>query len=192
MPATVQLVLLHGNTPYVILVYVTRTLMCSDGWSSVSVRHEMYHLRHMSMQSHMDRTDTAHEDGTVAAVEREPWRSSRELELFQTTFQEVLHDDQWHAHHHSRSVQLFPDGCPLWMQFCERCDINTTFCGQTKCVLLVTVCSKSSAPSGTEQSSWYPRTWLSSSPQLQCLGRYRRGHCRGPLSATWQAHCSTI
>jgi hypothetical protein len=44
-----QLVLLQGNTCYVILVDVIQTLMCFDDWSSVSVRQEMYkHVAHGS------------------------------------------------------------------------------------------------------------------------------------------------
>jgi hypothetical protein len=38
----VEQVLLHENTCYVILVdVVIQTLICSDGWSSVSVREEV-------------------------------------------------------------------------------------------------------------------------------------------------------
>jgi hypothetical protein len=36
-----QLVLLHGNTRYVVLVGVTQTLLCFGDWSSVSVRQEV-------------------------------------------------------------------------------------------------------------------------------------------------------
>jgi hypothetical protein len=39
-----QLVLLHGNTRYVILVDVVQTLMCFDNWSGVSVRQEVQNL----------------------------------------------------------------------------------------------------------------------------------------------------
>jgi hypothetical protein len=50
VPVIVELVLLHGNTRYVILVDVIQTLMCFDDWSGVSVRQEVQHLQHMRMQ----------------------------------------------------------------------------------------------------------------------------------------------
>jgi hypothetical protein len=40
-----QLVLLHGNTRYLILVDVIQTLMCFYDWSSVSVRQEVKNLQ---------------------------------------------------------------------------------------------------------------------------------------------------
>jgi len=65
------------------------------------------------------------EDAIVASVEREPWRSSRdialELVLSQSTVFEVdiLHNNQLHLYHYSRSAHLFPDGRPICMQFCK-------------------------------------------------------------------------
>jgi hypothetical protein len=38
VPVIVELVLLYGNTRYVILLDVIQTLMCFDDWSSISVR----------------------------------------------------------------------------------------------------------------------------------------------------------
>jgi hypothetical protein len=65
----------------------------------------------------------ANEDAITAAVEREPWRSSRdiarELGLSQPRVLEVLHDDQLHPYHYSRGAHLFPDDRFLRMQFCE-------------------------------------------------------------------------
>jgi hypothetical protein len=65
----------------------------------------------------------ANEDAIIAAVEREPWRSSRdiarELGLSQPRILEVLHDDQLHPYHNSRSAHLFPDDRSLRKQFCE-------------------------------------------------------------------------
>jgi hypothetical protein len=50
----------------------------------------------------------ANEDVIIAAVEREPWRSSRdiarELRLSQPSVLEVLYDDQLHPYHYSRSA----------------------------------------------------------------------------------------
>jgi hypothetical protein len=64
----------------------------------------------------------ANEDAIIAAVEREPWESSRdiarELGLPQPRVLEVLHDDQMHPYHYSRSAHLFPDDRPLRMQYC--------------------------------------------------------------------------
>lgn len=72
---------------------------------------------------------------------------------------EVFHDDQFHPYQYSRSAHLFPD-CPLWMS-----SLYIAFCGQTKHVLLLSVCL---AP--TALTSWsYPRTWVSSPSQRQCL-----------------------
>jgi hypothetical protein len=42
-----------------------------------------------------------------------------------------------------------------------------------------------------DNPSWCPRTWIPSPLQCQRLGWYYQGHCHGPLSATWQADCST-
>jgi hypothetical protein len=65
----------------------------------------------------------ANEDAIIAALEREPWRSSRdiarELGLSQLRVLEVLHADQLHPYHYSRSAHLFADDHPLRMQFCE-------------------------------------------------------------------------
>jgi hypothetical protein len=65
----------------------------------------------------------ANEDDIISAVEREPWRSSRdiarELGLSQPRVLEVLHGDQLHPYHYSRSAHLVPDDRPLRMQFCE-------------------------------------------------------------------------
>jgi hypothetical protein len=97
----------------------------------------------------------ANEDGIIAAVEREPWISSRdiawELEISQPRVLEVLHDDQLHLYHYSRSAHLFSDDRPLQTQYANGYDTNTlrmssfctTFCGQTKRVLHVRVCSTS-------------------------------------------------
>jgi hypothetical protein len=41
MPVMVNLVLMHGNLHYIILVDVLQMLMCFSDWSNVSVRHEM-------------------------------------------------------------------------------------------------------------------------------------------------------
>jgi hypothetical protein len=41
VPVIVELVLLHGNTRYVILVDVIQTLRRFDDWRSVSVRQEV-------------------------------------------------------------------------------------------------------------------------------------------------------
>jgi hypothetical protein len=41
VPVIVELVLLHGDTRYVILVDVIQMLMSFDDWSSVSVRQEV-------------------------------------------------------------------------------------------------------------------------------------------------------
>jgi hypothetical protein len=63
----------------------------------------------------------ANEDAIIAAVEREPWRSSRDIErelgLSQPKVLEVLLDDQLHPYHYSRSAHLFPEDRPLRMKF---------------------------------------------------------------------------
>jgi hypothetical protein len=41
VPVIVNLVLLHGNMHYTVLVNITQLLMCFTDWSSVSVRQEM-------------------------------------------------------------------------------------------------------------------------------------------------------
>jgi hypothetical protein len=65
----------------------------------------------------------ANEDTIIAAAEREPWRSSRDIAkefgLSQPSVLKVLHDDQLHSYHYSRSAHLFPDDRPLQMQFYE-------------------------------------------------------------------------
>jgi hypothetical protein len=52
----------------------------------------------------------ANEDAKIAAVEREPWRSSRdiarELGLSQPRVLEVLHDNQLNPYHYSRSAHV--------------------------------------------------------------------------------------
>jgi hypothetical protein len=52
----------------------------------------------------------ANEDVIIAAVEGEPWRSSldiaRELGLSQPRVLEVLHGDQLHPYHYSRSAHV--------------------------------------------------------------------------------------
>jgi hypothetical protein len=63
------------------------------------------------------------EDTELAAVERESWRSPRdivrELGLCHTRVLEVLHDCRSHPYLYSRSARLFSDDCPLQMQFRE-------------------------------------------------------------------------
>jgi hypothetical protein len=65
----------------------------------------------------------ANEDATAAAVEQEPWRSSRditcELGLCKPRVLKILHDDQSYPYHYSSIAHPSPDSCPLWMQFCE-------------------------------------------------------------------------
>jgi hypothetical protein len=69
----------------------------------------------------------------------------------------------------------------------------TALCGQAKRALRVVVCSTfTTVTCGHGQSSSYLRTWKLSPLQRQHLGWYGRGHCRGPLSATWQDEYSTI
>jgi hypothetical protein len=139
----------------------------------------------------------ANEDAILAAVEREPWRSSRdivrELGLSQPRVLEILHDDQLHPYHYSRSTHLFPDIVLYGSNFANCYDINTlrmssfytTFCGQMKRVLRVRACSMSTTvTSGHGIILMLYRTWVSTPLQRQRLGWYRRGHCRGPLSAT--------
>jgi hypothetical protein len=69
------------------------------------------------------------EDPIITAVEREPWRNSRDIAresgLPEPRGLEVLRGDQLHPHHYSRSASLFPDDRPLWIQFCEGYDIST-------------------------------------------------------------------
>jgi hypothetical protein len=52
----------------------------------------------------------ANEDAITAAVEREPWKSSRdiarELGLSQQRGLEVLHDDQLHSYHYSPGAHV--------------------------------------------------------------------------------------
>jgi hypothetical protein len=52
----------------------------------------------------------ANEDAIISAVEREPWRSSHEIErelgLSQPGVLEVLHEDQLHPYHYSRSAHI--------------------------------------------------------------------------------------
>jgi hypothetical protein len=65
----------------------------------------------------------ANEGDIDSALEREQCRSIRdialELGLSQMNVLEILHDDQLYPYKHSRSAHLFPDDCPLRMQFCE-------------------------------------------------------------------------
>jgi hypothetical protein len=61
----------------------------------------------------------------------------------------VLHDDQLHPYHYSRSAHLFLEHRPLFMQFLEwlrhERTADMTFCGQTKRVLSVAACSTSTS-----------------------------------------------
>jgi hypothetical protein len=59
------------------------------------------------------------EDAVITVVKLQPWRISREFGLSQPRVFRVLHDDQWHPYHFSRSAYLFPDDYPLWTQFCK-------------------------------------------------------------------------
>jgi hypothetical protein len=45
VPVTVELILLHRNKCYVILVNVIQSLMCFNDWCSTSITHEVQHLR---------------------------------------------------------------------------------------------------------------------------------------------------
>jgi hypothetical protein len=50
VPVRVNLVMLRGNTCYVILVNAIHMLMHFDDWSSVSVRQDVLHQQHLRMQ----------------------------------------------------------------------------------------------------------------------------------------------
>jgi hypothetical protein len=98
----------------------------------------------------------ANEDATIAALEREPWRSSRDIArefgLSQPKVLEVLHDCQLHPYHYSRSAHLFPDDRPLGIQFCEwlrhQHSADELFLHNILCVLRMRVCPQQS-PLGT-------------------------------------------
>jgi hypothetical protein len=116
------MVLLHGNTRYVILVDVIQTLLCFDDQSSVSVRQKSAKPMECVNAGRQRTVRTqGNEDTIVAAVEREPWRSSRdiarELRLSEPSVLEVQHDDQLRPDHYSRSAHSFPADRPLRMQF---------------------------------------------------------------------------
>jgi hypothetical protein len=99
----------------------------------------------------------ANEDDIITVVEREPWRSSRdiarELGLSQQRVLEVLHDDQLHPYHYCGANICFQTIVLYRCNFANRYDINTlrmssfytTFCGQRKRDLRVRVCSTSTA-----------------------------------------------
>jgi hypothetical protein len=65
----------------------------------------------------------ANEHAVTAAVGQEPWRSScdnsQDMGLSHPRVPKVLHDDQLHPCYYSRNAHLFPDDCPLWMQYYE-------------------------------------------------------------------------
>jgi hypothetical protein len=125
----------------------------------------------------------ANEDVIIAAVKRQPWRNScdiaRESGPTQAKVLEALHGDKLHSYHCSRSAHLFSDDSPLGMQFCEWLRRQHTedelFCGQTKHVLRVRVCSTST----TVTSEHGIISMLSAS--ASAFGLNRREHCRGPL-----------
>jgi hypothetical protein len=91
----------------------------------------------------------ANEDAIIAAVEQEPWRSSRditrELGVSKPRVHQLLHDSCIHTTHYTRSEFLFYDDWPLCMKFgdCNNTlrisSFHTKFFGRTKCVLRVAV-----------------------------------------------------
>jgi hypothetical protein len=79
LPATLELVLPQGNTPYFILGDVIQTLISLADWGNVSVRQKT-----VNAGSPRTVSVSANED----AVEREPWRPQVETipaEVFRST-----------------------------------------------------------------------------------------------------------
>jgi hypothetical protein len=75
----IELILLHGNKGYVILMDDFQTLICFNSWSSVSVRHYVLtSLAHVNACITLIVRIQAGEYAIIAAVERQPRRSSRE------------------------------------------------------------------------------------------------------------------
>jgi hypothetical protein len=62
--------------------------------------------------------------------------------------------------------------------------------GQTKHVLSVRLCWKSTAVTPGHRINFMLSTNVSNKFALASLGWNRGGHCHGPLSAAWQADCS--
>jgi hypothetical protein len=88
--------------------------------------------------------------GEVHAISHENWTIRQES-------LQVLHDDQLHPYHYSRSAHLFLVDRPVFMQFLEwlrhERTADMTFCEQTKRVLSVAVCSTSTSHFWTPDNS---------------------------------------
>jgi hypothetical protein len=86
-------------------------------------------------------------------VEGVPWRSSGDIAPEFGTYQprvlEMLHDVKLHPYYYSPGAYLFPDDRPVrmqyfeWLRYQRTANGRITFCGQTKSVLRVSVCSTS-------------------------------------------------
>jgi hypothetical protein len=139
----------------------------------------------------------ANEGAIVSTVEWKPWRSVHDYPKRESTkyfmMMNWIHTITRGAHTYLQTI--LPFGC----NFANGYDINTLrwsslyiiFCGQTKYVLRIRVCSTS-----TVATSGYGKILFLSKNvglfQRQCFDWNRRGHFRGPLSATWGADCSTM
>jgi hypothetical protein len=145
VPVIVELVLLHGNTRYIILVDVIQTL-------NVFRRLEQ-RLREIGIVTptaivNAGRPRTvrrpANEDVIIVDVEREPWTRTG---ISQPWVLEVLHDDQYASIPLIAERTCFQTIILYGCNFAKGYDINTLrmssfysiFCGQTKRVLRIIV-----------------------------------------------------
>jgi hypothetical protein len=126
VPVIVELVLLHGNTRYVILVDVIQTLANLFRRLEQRLREIGSATLTALVNAGCPRTvrTPANEYAIIAAVEREPWRNSRDIArefgLFQPrVLKYFMTINCIHTTHYSLSAHLFPDDRPLRMQFCE-------------------------------------------------------------------------
>jgi hypothetical protein len=114
--------MLHGNTRYGILVDVIMKLRSSAVLRCVSVRQVPPTVHMNAARPRAERTPS-NEDSITAAIERDPWRSSRHIAggkgLSQPTAFEALHEDQLHSQHQQtadvRNI-LWTDEACYWRQ----------------------------------------------------------------------------
>jgi hypothetical protein len=141
----------------------------------------------------------ADEDAVTADVEWKPRRSSRniarDLGLSLPRILEVLNGYQLHPYRRVdtcfQTIFLYVFNLSNGYNTVRTSSFYIIFYGQTRQVLRVNVCSTSTTvTSGIILMD--PRIWVPNPLQRQRLGWNRWGHCSGPLSATWQADCSTI
>jgi hypothetical protein len=132
----------------------------------------------------------------IAAVDRQPWRSwSYEYIAWELVLTKCSRSTS------RRSIVSLP----LFMELTSvsRRSYSTDVVGydihwsslfkygQTKHVLCVRLCSRSTAVTPGHGIIFMLSTNVGNKSGLASLGCNRRGYCHGPLSAAWQADCST-